>query len=45
MPMKRQSAAIVNAEGMFSNPATWFYLIITGLLWGFCSWRNDGRHG
>ena len=29
----------------FSNPATWFYLIITGLLWGFCSWRNDGRHG
>ena len=29
----------------FSNPATWFYLIVTGLLWGFCSWRNDGRHG
>ena len=22
-----------------------YLLIITGLLWGFCSWRNDGRHG
>ena len=29
----------------FSNPATWFYFIVTGLLYGFCSWRNDGRHG
>ncbi|WP_394527413.1 O-antigen polymerase [Lacrimispora sp. JR3] len=29
----------------FSNPATWFYLGMTGVLYVFCSWRNDGRHG
>lgn len=29
----------------FSNPATWFYLGFTGILYLFCSWRNDGRHG
>lgn len=29
----------------FSNPATWFYFIVTGMLFWFCSWRNDGRHG
>lgn len=29
----------------FSNPATWFYLGLTGLLYLFCSWRNNGRHG
>lgn len=29
----------------FSNPATWFYFAVTGLLYGFCSWKNNGRHG
>lgn len=29
----------------FSNPATWFYLALTGALYVFCSWQNNGRHG
>ena len=29
----------------FSNPATWFYFFITGFLYLFCSWKNNGRHG
>jgi oligosaccharide repeat unit polymerase len=29
----------------FSNPTTWFYLVITGGIYGFCSWRNNGRRG
>lgn len=29
----------------FSNPATWFYLIATGLLAFYCSWRHNGRRG
>lgn len=28
----------------FSNPTTWFYFAVTGLLYGFCSWKNNGRH-
>ncbi|MDK2966550.1 MULTISPECIES: O-antigen polymerase [Lacrimispora] len=28
----------------FSNPATWFYLVLTGGLYIFCSWKNNGRH-
>ncbi|MDW2796230.1 O-antigen polymerase [Clostridium boliviensis] len=28
----------------FSNPATWFYLAVTGALYVFCSWKNNGRH-
>lgn len=28
----------------FSNPTTWFYFAVTGLLYGFCSWKNTGRH-
>lgn len=28
----------------FSNPATWFYLAVTGALYIFCSWKNNGRH-
>lgn len=29
----------------FSNPATWFYFIATGLLALFCSFRCNGRRG
>lgn len=29
----------------FSNPATWFYFGMTGILFIFCSWKNNGRHG
>lgn len=29
----------------FSNPSTWFYFGMTGILYAFCSWKNDGRHG
>ncbi len=29
----------------FSNPSTWFYFGMTGILFAFCSWRNNGRHG
>jgi len=28
----------------FSNPATWFYFTLTGVLYVFCSWKNSGRH-
>lgn len=29
----------------YSNPATWFYFGMTGVLYCFCSWKNNGRHG
>ena len=29
----------------YSNPATCFYLGMTGVLYCFCSWKNNGRHG
>ena len=28
----------------YSNPATWFYFALTGALYVFCSWKNNGRH-
>jgi oligosaccharide repeat unit polymerase len=29
----------------FSNPTTWFYFIITGLLYVLCSCKKNGRYG
>lgn len=27
----------------YSNPATWFYLGLTGVLYWFCGWRSEGN--
>lgn len=27
----------------FSNPATWFYLVVTGMMYVYCGWKTHGR--